>query len=191
MGIFGYTQSGGNSIPEQVWRGEVDAGDNPIYEDVDRDAVLVPPTGQYHLKLTGFSQPTQDAIKEEYQKEGGPTTRTITSVELEIASGRGAGRRFFWNYVSFSLGGGDKNPSHLLRVYKAGVLKGASPAKGTQLFFDDLIGAEFVAYVIASETKDDKGRPTYAKLSKDTIAVVSSSDDANDPFSPNYIDPAA
>lgn len=182
MCAFTFTQTGGNSIPEQVFRGEVDINDEPIYEEVDRESIVVPPTGQYHLKLTGFSEPKEDQIKEEFRKEGGPSTRTITSVELEIASGKGAGRRFFWNYVSFSLGGGT-NPSHLLRVYIAGVTKGDKPAKGKQLIFDDLIGAEFNAYVIASDTKDDKGRPTFAKVEAKTISTVANADDAGyDPF---------
>lgn len=182
MGAFTFTNTGGHSIPDQVFRGEVTINDEPIYEDVDRESVVVPPTGQYHLRMTGFSEPKEEEIAEKYRKENGPTTRKITSVELEIASGKGAGRRFFWNYVSFSLGGGD-NPSHLLRVYMAGVLKGDKPAKGKQLIYDDLVGAEFNAYVIASETKDDKGRPTFAKVEAKTIAVVASADDAGyDPF---------
>lgn len=183
MSAFIFTNTGGNSIPDQVFRGEVDINDEPVYEAVDRESIVVPPTGQYHLKLTGFSEPKDDEIPERFRKDGGPTTRKITSVELEIASGKGAGRRFFWNYVSFSLGGGD-NPSHLLRVYIAGVTKGDKPAKGKQLIFDDLIGAEFNAYVSASETKDDRGRPTFAKVEAKTISVFANADDAGyDPFS--------
>lgn len=180
MPAFTYTQTSGGSTPESVFRGVTDEADNPIYEPVNKDILAVPPTGQYHLRLTGFSEPKDDPIPEKYQKEGGPTVRKITSVELEIVDGRGAGRRFFWNFVSFSLGGGD-NPSHLRRVYVAGVLNGAKPAPGAELVYDELIGAEFVAYVQASEKRDEKGRPSYAQVTAKTIAPVPTAIE-DDPF---------
>lgn len=180
MPAFAYTQTSGSSIPETVFRGQVDQAGDPIYEDVDKSILAVPPTGQYHLRLTGFAKPYTEAIPERYLKENGPTTTEKTSVELEIAEGRGAGKRFFWNFVTFSLGGGD-NPSHLRRVYIAGVMNGAKPAPGAELFYDDLIGCEFVAYVQASEKRDEKGRPTYATVTAKTIAPVPTSVE-DDPF---------
>lgn len=186
MGAFAFESNASFEIPSEIFRGQVDQDNNPIYEEIDRDIYVVPPTDTYHLKLTGFTKPYTDAIPAEYQKEGGPTTRQATNLELEIVSGRGAGRRFFWNFITMSLGMG-KNPSHLGRIYMAGKLNGEKPPQGTQLYFDDVIGAEFQAYVIASDIRDNEGRPKYAKLAKETIKPVPAEGAEYNPFDDNKV----
>lgn len=171
MGAFAYENTSSGSFSNLVYRGQTDESNTPIYEEVNRDDYIVPPSDNYHLRLTGFTEPYTDAIPVEFQKENGPTTRKATNLELEIVSGPGAGKRFLWSFITMSLSMG-KNPSHWGRIYKAGVLKGGDPPEGTQLFYDDTIGAEFMAYVNASAATRPDGRPKFATLSKDTIKPV-------------------
>lgn len=182
MGAFPYQQTARQGVaPDKMFRGQTDSNGEPIWDDVDNESYVVPPTGEYHLKLIGFSETFDDEIPVKYQKTGGPTTSKKTSVELEIASGRGQGRRFLWNFISFSLGMG-KNPSHLGRVYRAGVLNGGEPPRGQQLLFDDLIGCEFQAFVQASDMVDEEGKPAYATLAKETIRPQNVAGKDYDPF---------
>jgi hypothetical protein len=176
---FNFTETS-NSGPINVFRGEVDLAGNPVFVTLTQEerakTFKVPPSAEYVLKVTGFTEPYVDT---QYSEEGKP--RKITDLELEIAEGRGQGARFFWRYQTFSLGGGD-NPANLLRIYRAG------GCDEKNKLFDNLIGVTFVAYVTASQATDDQGRPRYAKVSKDTIRPYQpNANAAYDPFNDNQV----
>jgi hypothetical protein len=180
MGIFAFQQSNNASGPVEMFRGEVDTSGDPIFHETERSTYVVPTRGEYRLKVTGFSRPWEEEKKKEYQKEGQSTMTTKTHLELEIADGRGKGKRFLWSFQTFSLASGD-NPANLARIYEAGVLKGDKIKRGQQVFFEDMFGHEFTAYVVPSDTVDDKGKPRYATLARETIKPVLDIEE-DDPF---------
>lgn len=186
-GIFGFQQSTGNSGPLEMFHGASNPAGEPLFEEVDRATYVVPSRGEYHLKVTGFSKPWTEELPERFRKPNGPTESTKTNLELEIVEGRGKGKRFLWSYQTFSLSCGD-NPANLARVYMAAVLNGEKIPRGKQVFFEDMFGKEFVAYVVPSEAVNDEGRPKYATLSKESIAPVPASTDAPDDDDP-FADP--
>lgn len=177
MGAFTFEQNT-NSGPFKMYRGEVDAAKQPIYEERSYSDYIVPPKGQYRLKLTGFAEPVEVAISDQYRKPDGPTHRKETKLELEIVSERGKGKRWVCSYVTFSLG----DRANLFRIYLAGVLKGNLKEAPAQRVYDDMIGVEFEAYVNVSDKRDDKGNPIRASLAWDTIAPISDGADEYDPF---------
>jgi hypothetical protein len=181
MGIFGFEQSAGNSGPVEMFRGEVDVNGDPVFEMTERTAYIVPPRGEYTLMVTGFSRPWEEEKKKEYQKEGQNPMTTKTHLELEIVEGRGKGKRFLWSFQTFSLSCGE-NPANIARIYMAGVLNGEKIPRGKQAFFEEIFGKPFISYVVPSDATDDKGKPRYATLSKDTIKPISVVDDEDDPF---------
>jgi hypothetical protein len=152
MGIFAFQQSNNASGPVEMFRGEVDASGDPIFDTTERSTYVVPTRGEYRLKVTGFSLPWEEEKKKEYQKEGQSTMTTKTHLELEIADGRGKGKRFLWSFQ-----------------------------RGQQVFFEDMFGHEFIAYVVPSDTVDDKGKPRYATLARETIKPVLDIEE-DDPF---------
>lgn len=182
---FTYTPGSGGGRPELVFRGQVDTDNSPVYEPVDYDSgkYVAPNSGQYTLMVTGFTEPRKEAIGDDYRKVGGPTERTVTDVEIEIADGKGKGFRFFWSYQTFSLnpGGGRFSASNLGCIYVMAVLDGGIPPKGSVLEFADMLGKPFTAYVTASPERNDKGFPKFAKINGDTIQSVGAVGDA-DPF---------
>jgi len=182
MGIFGFQQSNNASGPVEMFRGEVDQAGDPIFEETERTAYVVPTRGEYRLKVTGFSRPWEEEKPERYRKEGQSNTTTKTHLELEITEGRGKGKRFLWSFQTFSLSCGD-NPANLARIYMAAVLGGEKIPRGKQVFFEDMFGKDFMAYVVPSEATNDQGKPKYATLSKESIAPVSTAiEDEDDPF---------
>lgn len=181
MGIFGFQQSSGATGPLDMFRGEVDAAGDPIYTTTERASYIVPAKGEYRLKVTGFSRPWEEEKKKEYQKEGQNPMTTKTHLELEIADGRGKGKRFLWSFQTFSLASGD-NPANLARIYEAGVLNGGKIKRGSEVYFEEMFGKEFEAYVNVSDTVDEQGRPRYATLARETIAPVTNAKDDYDPF---------
>jgi hypothetical protein len=181
MGIFGFEQTSNGSGPVEMFRGEVDASGDPIFTTTERTAYIVPAKGVYRLKVTGFSKPWDEEKKKEYQKEGQNPMTTKTHLELEIADGRGKGKRFLWSFQTFSLSSGD-NPANLARIYEAGVLKGDRIKRGQKVFFEEMFGQEFEAYVNVSDTVDEQGRPRYATLARETIKAVAAEGEEYDPF---------
>lgn len=181
MGIFGFQQSNTTSGPLEMFRGDVDQAGDPVYEETDRKVYVVPTRGEYTLMVTGFSRPWEEEKKKEYQKEGQNNMTTKTNLEIEIVEGRGKGKRFLWSFQTFSLACGD-NPANLARVYMAAVLNGEKIPRGKQVFFEDMFHKPFIGYVVPSESVDDKGKPKYAAISKDSIAPVPEATDEDDPF---------
>ena len=185
-GLFEYEQSTGTFVPPtEMFRGNTNIDGTPAWEDVDMDSYVVPPTADYDLMVVGFSRPFEQEISKEYQRKGGPTTSKKTSIELEIVSSRGKGRRFLWNFQTWSLSlAKGKNPSNLGRIYKAAVLGGADPDKDRKMLFEELLNKPFHAYVVASDDTDDDGKPKFCKVSKETIRTVSAGDGVPgyDPF---------
>jgi hypothetical protein len=184
MPLFAYEEKASVfTPPTEMFRGQANSN-GPVWEDVDMDSYVIPPTGDYDLRLVGFAKPYQQPISKEYQRKGGPTESTKTSLEFEIISEHGKGYRFLWNFITWSLAMGTRgNPSHMGRIYKAGVLKGGNP--DGPLAFENLIGCEFHAHVVASEDWDDEGNPKYCTIEPKSITTLQAGSAAKkyDPFS--------
>lgn len=178
MGAFSFENTGGGGGPFKMFRGELDAAGNPVYTEMTFDDYIVPAAGVYRLKLTGFAEPVDVPIKDEFRKPDGPTHKKETKLELEIMSDRGKGKRWVCNYVTFSLG----DRANLFRVYVATVLDGDAKAATPQRVYDDMLGKEFEAYVNVSDKKDEKGRPIRAMIAWDTVKTVGAEADDYDPF---------
>jgi len=178
MGAFGYQQTSNGGGPLEMFRGELDASGDPIFEEVDRGAYVAPPRGEYVLMVTGFSRPWEEPNK---FRPGEMSKKT--NLELEIVEGLGAGHKFLWSFQTFTLAMGEM-PSNCGRIYSAGVLDGARIERGKQVFFDDMIRKPFIAYVNPSDALNDKGQPKYASVAKETIAPYrpASEDTSYNPF---------
>jgi len=176
--------SGEGSRPSEVWRGQFDINGDPIFEAVDWDGgkYVAPTTGPYTLVIKGYTRPETDT---KFRNDRGEHTDKF-AIELEIASERGRGYRFFWSFQTpkISFGDGGKfSPSNLGQIYMATITGGVAPPKGTEVGLDDLFDKPFDAYVVESPEKNDKGMPKYAKVTADTITAPSTGEGARpDPF---------
>lgn len=175
--------AGEGSRPSAAFRGQFDINNDPVYEPVDWDngKYVAPNSGQYTLMITGFTEPQTDT---QYPNQKGEYVEKF-AVELEIVSDRGKGFRFFWSFQTpkITFGDGKYSPSNLGRIYQAAVMDGAIPAKGTPVALTDLLGKPFDAYVKASEERNDKGLPKYAKVNAETVERARNGAEAGpDPF---------
>lgn len=183
-GYFKETASSGDFGPLMMYRGELNAAGEPVFTEVDRkEAYIVPPTGMYKLRCTGFSEPwTEENQFANPGPDGKKPEITKTHLELEITDGDGKDARFVWSFVTFKVAFG-KTWSNMGAIIAAGKFNGEKPPKGEELYRDDVIGCEFMATVKASEDRDDQGQPKYAKVVGETITVASSSGaDGYNPF---------
>lgn len=182
-GYFEETATTSDFGPLKIYRKELDTEGKPVFHEVEdrKSAYIVPPTGMYSLKCTGFSEPwTEENRFAEPDASGKRPEVTKTNLEIEIIDGPGKGKRFIWSFVTFKIGFG-KTWSNLGSILAAGKYGGEKPPKGEKLYRDDVIGCEFMATVKASDAKDDDGKPKYASIVGDTITTIST-DDAYDPF---------
>lgn len=177
MGAFAFENTGGGG-PFKMFNGEVDQAGNPIYAEKQYSDYIVPAEGKYRLKLTGFAEPVEEPVSEQFRKPDGPTTVMKTKLELEITSERGTGKKWICSYVTFSLG----DRANLFKVYAATVCNGDPKAAPANRIYDDMLGKEFESYVNVAEKRDDKGRPIRAMLVWDTVKAVGAASEAYDPF---------
>lgn len=186
-GYFKETSTGGDFGPLKIYRGEIGTDGLPVFTEVDRkEAHVVPPTGMYKLRCTGFSEPwtEENQFVEPDKVTGKRPEITKTHLEMEIIDGDGKGARFMWNFVTFKVAFG-KTFSNMGAIIAASKFAGEKPPKGTEFYRDDVIGCEFMATVKASEDRDENGHPKYAKVVGDTITTISTSETYNPFAKPN------
>ena len=178
MALFSFDNSNtGGGGPFNIFRGQADSDGNPVYEEKKFDDYVVPPAGQYRLKLTGFAEPKEAAIPEIYQKDGGPKTKMETRLELEIMDGPGKGHMWICSYVTFSLG----DRANAFNLYVATLCDGDKKNAPQQRDWDDMLQKEFMGYVTNPKIKDD-GTPLRAALSWDTLSPIRENAAGYDPF---------
>ncbi len=175
-GYFKATVSEGSFGPHDIYRGELGADGLPIYHIVENDEYINPPTGAYHVKCTGFSRPFEREKLAEYVKPGQNKMQTVSHLELEIQDGPGKGVRFLMAWQNMVISFNKQNPSNIGRIIMAGKFNDAEPPRGTEFYFDDVIGCEFMAYGVESPEKftdgPNAGKPKKFNISRDTITAV-------------------
>lgn len=131
-----------------------------------RAAQVVPPKGEYRLKVTGFAEPFEMPRAEQF----GGGTQLMTRLELQIVGGRGDGK------TTTVLCGWPTRigpRSNLGKVYMA--TKNTGIPEGMKVDVADILGGEFEAYLRPSDKLDDFGKPRYTVIAWDTVAPVGGS----------------
>lgn len=145
-----------------------------LREESDRSGYIVPPAGEYTLRITSFSEQFEMPVSEQY----GGGTKTSTRVEFEILSDRGKGKRFT-DVFTWSVGE-KSNLGQLLR--RAGVAIPTGTIDLAQLLLPESGSVDFVGLVKLSATLDDAGRPKYASVVASSVRKADAAAAAYDPF---------
>jgi hypothetical protein len=147
-------------------------GSGALYEaETERDSYLVPPAGEYTLRIVGFAKPFE-MTSEKYG------TSTKTRIEFEIASEKGRGKRFTGLYT-WTVGE-KANLGKLIRR-----ARGIEIPKGSIDVADLILPVppiEFVCFVSNSDDLDDAGRPKYADVVLESVKAAGAERPAYDPF---------
>lgn len=169
------TPGGGGNGTFNIWRGEFQQDGELVYAEAAFSDYVVPPKGEYRLKVTGLGEPFEDEIPAQYRKRlpsgeidpNGPATSTKTRLELTIVGGNHDGEKVLISYLTLSLSSGGKSgrPANLYVIFQA-----ACPEGGTDP--GDMLGRDFFAYLKPSDSKRDDGTPKYAVMSYDTCSPV-------------------
>ena len=157
-----YTISAASAAPT-IWVRKNEAGKIVTHEQTqdERMAHAVPPKGEYQLRVVSFAEPFEMPRAEQY----GGGVQTMTRLELEIANGRGVGKRCTL-LCGWSIG----PRSNLGKVYRA--VTGKPVENGGEYDLTAILGGEFTAYLQPSEAVDDTGKPRGTRCSWDTVAAV-------------------
>lgn len=153
----------------------------PTWQEVSEEelaAYTAPPTGEYHLKITGigetFNRPKRAEWIKRDPKTGevvGKTETTFTRLEFEIQSGKGKGRKFS-SLIPYSL----NEKSHLGQVWMALI----GPI-GTNHEVMDLLDKELQIYVVKNEDVDDHGnKKVYANPTWSTARAAGAAGSSED-----------
>jgi hypothetical protein len=141
-------------------------GNEPVWQELSQEelaAYIPPPSGVYHVKITGIGETWQEAKRPEWIKEGGPTHDTMTRLEFEIQDGKGKGKKFS-SRVNCKV----HPKSNLGQVWMAAI--GAIPPT---IELMDLLGAELNIYVERNEGVDGNGnKKAYANPTWSTAKSI-------------------
>jgi hypothetical protein len=149
-------------------------GNEPVWQELSQEelaAYIPPPSGVYHVKITGIGETWQEAKRPEWIKPDGPTHDTMTRLEFEIQNGKGKGRKFSAQ-VNCVVG----PKSNLGQVWLAAV--GPIPSTIEMM---DLLGKELMIYVESNEGVDGNGnKRKYANPTWSTAKPVGAAEDSDD-----------
>lgn len=152
-------------------------GDEIVEVEQTKDewmACVVPPPGQYRLRITGFAVPfqTPNKYKGQVDKNGRMDERDFlmkTKLDLVIVGGPGDGKHvLIWAPWPSRMTPG----TNIGRVFFAAT--GYDP-DGTQDMYDpvDMLGCEFLAFVQGSEGLNEQGKPKTAVMLWESVKPVS------------------
>lgn len=126
----------------------------------ERLAQVVPPKGEYRLRVAAFAEPFEMARAEQF----GGGMQEMTRLLLEIVGGPGAGKQTTL-LCSFAV----SKRSNLGRIYGATV---GLPEAGDDWDPVAMLNKEFTAYLQPSKNVDENGKPRGTDCSWDTVASV-------------------
>lgn len=127
----------------------------------ERLAILIPPKGEYRLKVKAFAEPFERPKSQQYG--GGMQEKTILLLEVQGGPGNGKLCTLWATYV-FSKG------SNLGKIFKA--VTGIAITPGSVPDPIAMLEGEFTAYLQPSQNLDDNGKPKGTDCSMDTVASV-------------------
>lgn len=126
----------------------------------ERQALQIPPKGEYRLKVKGFGVPFEMPRSPEF----GGGMQTMTRLLLEVVGGPGNGKRTTL-LTSYSV----SRRSNLGKIYGATV---GMPEPGQEWDPVLMLDQEFTAYLQPSKNLDENGKPKGTDCSWDTVAAV-------------------
>lgn len=126
----------------------------------ERQALQIPPKGEYRLKVKGFAVPFDMPRSQEF----GGGMQTMTRLLLEVQGGPGNGKRTTL-LTSYAV----SKRSNLGRIYGATV---GMPAPGEDWDPVLMLEQEFTAYLQPSKNQDENGKPKGTDCSWDTVAAI-------------------
>lgn len=126
----------------------------------ERLAQVIPPKGEYRLRVIAFAEPFEMPKAEQF----GGGMQEMTRVLLEVVDGPGKGKQTTL-LCSFAV----SKRSNLGKIYGATV---GLPEAGDDWDPVAMLNKEFVAYLQPSKNVDDNGKPKGTDCSWDTVARV-------------------
>lgn len=151
-----------SDIRPTVWVQKTASGEIEEHEQTqdERQALQIPPKGEYRLKVKGFAVPFDMPRSQEF----GGGMQTMTRLLLEVQGGPGAGKRTTL-LTSYAV----SRRSNLGRIYAATV---GMPSPGEDWDPVLMLEQEFTAYLQPSKNVDEHGKPKGTDCSWDTVAAV-------------------
>lgn len=162
-----YTITGGAGAPT-VWVRKNERGEIVTHEQTQEERMqhVVPPAGEYVLRVLSFAEPFQ-MVSQEYGES------TNTRLELQIVGGKGDGK-ICTLLTTWVIG----PRSNLGKVYQA--VTGRAVDSGGEFDMTDILGGQFRALLYPSDKVDEQGKPRGTRCTWNSVKAVSEGDAAND-----------